>query len=148
MSITAAQLVSSAREFIGVRYRHQGHDETGVDCIGLLFAAAERAGLDILEYCPLSKGEAPPKWDYSRRPTEEGLARMRRWSRQLATPVPGCVIFFQFPQAADPQHFAIFTGDTIVHALAIRQRVLEQSYREPWLRWTHSIWTVPGVRYG
>ena len=48
--ITKTDIVSMAREYKGVPYRHQGRStETGVDCAGLLALIAGRIGLEYPE---------------------------------------------------------------------------------------------------
>jgi cell wall-associated NlpC family hydrolase len=43
--VTGADVVAEARQWLGVKYRHQGRSRAGVDCIGL--PAVVRAGLGL-----------------------------------------------------------------------------------------------------
>lgn len=145
--MTPAKLIDAARLLIGVPYVHQGHSVHGVDCIGFVFTAAQIAGIDMTAALESTSGEKLPAWNYSRSPQPQGLERAQRWLKQITQPVPGCVVFFKFPSAEHPSHFAIYTGTSIIHALSTQRKVVEQSFGEPWLRWAHSYWQVPSVIY-
>jgi hypothetical protein len=58
--VTGADIVTAARAWLGVRYRHQGRDREGVDCIGLPVCVRADLGLapmdSSLDYAPLSEG--------------------------------------------------------------------------------------------
>jgi hypothetical protein len=43
----ACDLIACARQFIGVRFAHQGRTPEGLDCLGLLIITAQRSGLVI-----------------------------------------------------------------------------------------------------
>lgn len=60
--MTGADVVTAARAFVGVRYRHQGRSREGLDCIGL--PVAVRATLSL---------EAIDASGYARRSTEREM---------------------------------------------------------------------------
>lgn len=65
--MTAADLVTAARSFMGCRWRHQGRSREGVDCIGLVVAARAALGLqtlDVNDYNRKQPGE--PMLEYCR----------------------------------------------------------------------------------
>lgn len=47
--MTGAGIVAKAREFLGVRYVHQGRSRSGVDCIGLPVCVRAELGLEHLD---------------------------------------------------------------------------------------------------
>jgi hypothetical protein len=57
--MTGADVVTAARTFIGVRYKHQGRSREGVDCIGLPAMVRADLGLEALDvrgYAKVSEG--------------------------------------------------------------------------------------------
>jgi hypothetical protein len=80
--IVKAQVVSAAREWIGVPFRHQGRTRDGVDCAGVVIKVAHALGLssfDATGYRRLPAGIGQEKIeDICRRemiPIEEAKAR-------------------------------------------------------------------------
>lgn len=141
--ITANQLIVAARGLIGVPFRHQGRTRLGVDCIGFLALACKDAGLDLPGFMNL-----PFPTCYSRDPSPQSLTTLAAHCTRIYAPVPGCVFYFRFPLEKLPRHFGIYTGDSVIHAEAmLRKQVIEHGYRAQWLKWTHSMWLVPGVDY-
>ncbi len=57
-------VLSHARALVGVRWRHMGRDENGLDCIGLVLVAAARAGVSL-----------PNPGKYAREPSGDDLRR-------------------------------------------------------------------------
>lgn len=140
--ISVDQLISAARSLQGVPFRHQGRTRFGVDCIGFVLLACEEAGLDLHKVVK----QIPTR--YSRSPDLPLVEILSKHCAQVYKPVPGCVIFFRFHGENVPRHFGIFTGDSVIHAEArLRKQVIEHGYRAQWLKWTHSMWLVPGVDY-
>lgn len=63
---TRERFVEEARALVGTRFRHQGRSETeGVDCLGLVVVAADRAGWP--------EARERDRTDYRRRPDAEHL---------------------------------------------------------------------------
>jgi hypothetical protein len=44
---TAGDIIACARQFIGVRFAHQGRTLEGLDCLGLLLISAQTVGLTV-----------------------------------------------------------------------------------------------------
>lgn len=145
--IAAEQFITEARKLLGTPFVHQGHTHFGVDCMGLLYVSAKQAGVDLTDI-PQFRG-MPDRmlWNYGRMPSAQLLEHVRRCCTRIARPVPGCLMFFQFDGASHPQHFALCAGSTIIHANQRVGRVVEHAYRGPWVRWTHSLWLLPGIEY-
>lgn len=144
MTIPADALIREARALCGVPWIHQGRTRLGVDCIGLIVLAARNAGIDIFRHCGI-----PQPRTYSRKPSAELFALVERHCRRIDSPTPGCLLFFRFVSDRHPRHFGLFTDTgTVIHAEAkVRCRVIEHGYRAQWLRWTDSVWLLPGIDY-
>lgn len=48
-------IVSSARTYMGTRFRHRGRNRTGLDCAGLVWAAYHDNGIDLPDFRLYSK---------------------------------------------------------------------------------------------
>lgn len=141
--VSRESLIAEVRRLVGVPFTHQGRSVSGVDCIGAIALAAVNAGLD-----PEAATGLKDTRDYGRTPTSELLDKVSRSCRRVRVAEPGLLVLFRFPEERDPQHFAILTDRrTIVHADARQGRVVEHGYRGQWLKWTHSLWRIPGVAY-
>lgn len=117
------RFVAAARAAIGTPFRHQGRSlERGLDCAGLLIHAAREAG-----YSPVDIGA------YARRPAGgllESAIGMQPYLIQVNDLLPGDILLMRF--AGDPQHLAIFSGDTIIHAWAMVRKVCEHRFTPEW----------------
>lgn len=92
----------------------------GLDCAGLVVVAYRDAGLPVKD-----------KKAYGRHPyknlMEQGLQRS---FQPVAHPEIGDVLLMRF--AAEPQHLAIYNGDTILHSYENVGRVVEQRFAKVW----------------
>lgn len=138
--VTGQDLVAAARELIGTPYRHQGRDLRGLDCVGLWLVLLDRFGL-------LTRAQFT-RANYGRLPGPELAERCALHCDRLQAPEAGALVLIQWPGEPSPAHAGIVTPDHIVHAHAHAGRVLEHGYREPWIRWTHSVWWFRGVARG
>jgi len=136
--ITPAQLIDQAREWRGVKFLHQGSTRLGCDCLGFIAGTLAELG------CPIGLEQMPH--GYGRNPQAQLLEQLSPVARKIPL-TAGALILIQWPHAEYPSHAAIYTGTSMIHALESAGYVVEHGYREPWLRMTRSIWTVPGVTY-
>jgi cell wall-associated NlpC family hydrolase len=130
------QVVSEARGWVGVPFRHQGRDGHGIDCVGLPIVVGRALGI------------FPPAFDtavYGRLPTGELVDRVKAHCRPIPAAVPGSLIVIAWTKVA--AHVAICAGETMIHAYESVGKVVEHGYRGRWIRMTHSVWALPGVRY-
>lgn len=122
------RIVATAREYLGVKFKHQGRVRAGLDCIGLVIRVAHDLGLSDFDTT-----------DYSRIP--DGV-RLRAGLDQhmdrmpVALVRPGDVLLMQFE--TQPQHVAIVAdyahgGLSIIHALATARKVAEMRLDSVWL---------------
>jgi len=135
---TAHDVVTAAREWLGVRFLHQGRTRNGVDCIGFVAAlAAELAAPLFLKNLP---------HNYARNPQallEDGL-------RMLARPASleaGALVLIKWPLSPHASHVGIYTGTSLIHCYEAVGRVVEHGYTTPWPERTVSLWRIPGVKY-
>lgn len=140
--ITSQQLIDEARSWVGVPYRHQGRSRrTGVDCIGLIVAVAQR-----FELFP---AHVRPPANYTRRPIDGQLERqVAALCTPIEAPEAGCLVLMRWNPRAPASHCGIITGENMVHAYGGNAKVVEHGFRGPWPRRVHSLWRLPGVDYG
>lgn len=146
--IDTAALIAAARSLLGVPFKHQGRNEFGLDCIGLVTLAMERAGAPRVHVPGVTTSP-----NYSRRVQPNVLELLEKHlCGRLAEPVAGSLIVFWFRADPQPRHHALMTeSGTFVHANQAGpkplRRVTETPLRGQWQRDAHSFWKLPGVRY-
>lgn len=122
-AINADDIIKAARSQLGVKFRHQGRIAGQVlDCAGLVAYVADTLGV-AYEKLP-TYGRIPHK-DIMRGvlDAQPGLKCVRRKQ-------PGDILLMRF--ADEPQHVAIYTGDTIIHSYAGVGMVCEHRLDEKW----------------
>lgn len=140
--ITGADLVTAARSWVGVKYRHQGRNRNGVDCIGLPIAVCQEAGLLV--------GAEPPA-NYTIVPnTRTFLANFEAFG---CTRVPAREIvdgmLLVFSQEGYPCHVGLRSTmhgrSAVVHAHMGPRKVIEEVLRPE----SHlmAAFRIPGVTY-
>jgi cell wall-associated NlpC family hydrolase len=135
---TSDALIASARALLGVRFAHQGrHSAHGLDCLGMLLVAAERAGIVIGGQSPLALSTP----NYGTRPDTAMLrAELERWLAPVAEAQSGDVLLLDVQ--GDPQHLALVTdypqeGELgMIHAYAVARKVVEHRYDAGWRKAT------------
>lgn len=136
--ITAHDLVTEARSWLGVPFLHQGRSRNGVDCIGFVAAVCAYLGaVKPLENLP---------HNYARNPQ----ALLMEAVRMMGTPTTlevGCLILIKWPTAAHASHAGIYTGTSMIHCYAASGKVVEHGYTTPWPERTAGLWRIPGVSY-
>lgn len=115
-------IVDEARKYLDVKFRHQGRNPRGVDCVGLVMLVAESFGYQ----CPMVS-------NYRREPRHEefiGLFRHYMIEKPVKDRTKGDVILCR--DHIFTCHSVIYdiNGDeeTAIHATARRRKVVE----EPW----------------
>lgn len=142
--ISSRSFVQAARGLVGTRWRHEGRNEGGLDCIGLPLLAMSNAGMN-----PMMKlGFLDPK-NYPTEPSTLLIEQVTEYCVQSLELIDGGLMLFQFPNDKWPRHFAIYSEEqnTMIHANARVGKVVEHGYRMKWLTWFHSIWKLPGIDY-
>lgn len=136
--VTGDQVIAQAREWVGVRFLHQGRSRAGADCIGFVAALCAELGL----MTPLA---ALPN-NYARAPAAQLIEGLERLAGRCELK-PGALLLIKLPLTAYPSHAAIYTGSSMIHSDGMRGCVVEHSYGRPWTNRTDSVWTLPGVTY-
>ena len=122
---------------------HQGRSPHGVDCIGFISLLYQCLDLDLAEILGVKD-----RTNYGRGADPELIALTGKYLAPAPTPCPGALLLFQWSGERFPRHFGILTdAQTLIHACARRERVVEHSYRSHWTRRTHSAWFLPRVEY-
>ena len=123
--MTADDIVSAARACIDTPFMHQGRiPELALDCAGLIIAVAKAVGAEYVDVA-----------GYSRFPSG-GILESCLCSQPSLDIITGAdkqagdVLLIRF--AGDPQHLAIFTGDTIIHSYASVGKVCEHVMDAAW----------------
>lgn len=134
-SPTRAELVAVARTWLNVPFHHQGRSRAGVDCGGLVIAAAREAGLDVPEPGTYSMSPDP---DVIRAAL---LAHCHPVSVEAA--LPGDILWLSF--AGEPRHLAFATELGLLHAWAKPGKVVEHRIDAAWRRRIESAWRIRGI---
>ena len=133
-----AELITAARGWVGVPFVHQGRSRSGVDCVGYVISLMSDLGLLPADFAE--------RTNYGRVPADSELQRAAaRYMVPVTAREPGAMALIRWPGTSLPSHVGILTGTTIIHAYQRARGVVEQSYGQPWLRLTHSLWRLPGV---
>jgi NlpC/P60 family putative phage cell wall peptidase len=139
--ITREQIVAEARAWIGTRYQHQACLKgVATDCIGLIAGVARE-----LELPEAAAYLATPEFrHYGRLPDPKMLLRAcAQFLERKETPEPGDVLLMSF--TGEPSHFAIFTGDSIIHAWTQRRKVCEHTLDDTWLARIVGVYGLRGI---
>lgn len=116
--------VSKAREYLGVKFYHSGRDKNGVDCAGLVYCAYTESGANIKQI-PMYGRIIDPRFLKDR--VSENFQLV---AGGIDSAVEGDVVVMIFNNI--PQHLAIFTGDTIIHAYEKAGKVVEHRLADVW----------------
>jgi hypothetical protein len=139
-------IVTCARQFLDVRFVHQGRSREGLDCLGLLIATAREAGLDF-EAMPVTEIDVPT---YGRRPDTQFLkAQLDRFLTPIlpSALAPADIVLLKVE--GSPQHLAIISdypmaGELgMIHAYAPAHKVVEHRYDAIWRRNTYACYRLP-----
>jgi len=126
---------------IGVPFRHQGRDESGLDCAGFLLFLLGKFGYDFVEV----------DRRYSRNPRNYKLKELLA-DKLVETPKADIdvtdILLLKFK--GPPQHLALVTGYKwggfgMIHSNSRLGRVTEHSLNEQWKRLIYKAYKFPGV---
>jgi NlpC/P60 family putative phage cell wall peptidase len=120
---TGQDIVNEARTWIGTPFQHQGRVKgRAVDCVGLVVGVARAVGFEIMD-------EA----GYSRQPFGQLLQSIcDAQGIKVDKPQPGDVLMMRFIR--EPQHLAIYAGDTLIHTHGRVGKVVEHRIDPTWQR--------------
>lgn len=153
-TVTRAQIVAKAREYLGTPYENQGRVKgQKLDCVGLALCVAQELGILDKNGRPILRSQHS---DYSGQPIGEDLLKICRelLIEKKAPPLPGDVLVI----AGDPKNFGrdathlaiatvIGTLPAGIHAYGGgRQRVTEHIFDSRWARRIRGIFAFPGIQ--
>lgn len=143
---TATQIICAARSFLGVRFAHQGRGMQGLDCLGLLLATAEMAGVRLNGLVP----SALDARDYGARPDVVQLqARLNEHLVPVSKMQPADILLLHI--AGRPQHLALVSdypapgAHGMIHAYALARKVIEHRLDENWAGAIAGIYRLPSL---
>ena len=142
-TVTPADVAATARQYLGVRFQHQGRSRAGMDCAGLVVRVALDLGLPVMDW-----------QGYGRLPRADRMRVMvSAQCVELAPHTPpssGHLAMMRFE--AEPQHLAIVVdhpqGLGLIHALMHERKVAEHRLDARWLQRIVALYELPGVQYG
>ena len=134
------KVVEEARKWLGVKWRHQGRTEHGIDCVGLLAMVARGIGMehkDTTNYVRYSHGA-----EFLSHLNASGLV-----PQKTSDAGEGSVLVLL--DHAYPCHVAIqsekYGVPHMIHAYAPRRRVVEDPLTDQWLKKRIAAYTYPGA---
>ena len=132
-NLEASKIVELARECLGTPYIHQGrHKGVGLDCAGLVAYVLDSLNL------PYNDMKGYPRTPYKGMlkkalDNEPSLERVYNYES-------GCVLLLRITK--DPQHLAIYTGETIIHSYLTATKVTEHGFSDSWRRKVVGIYRI------
>ncbi len=131
--------IQAARSYLTLPWLHQGRNRAGVDCVGLIIAAAADIGIEIGD----SLG-------YRRTPDPERFVEHIKSVTDPATgSAPGVVALFRERQ--QPCHAGIFAERegvlTLIHSYAPIGKVMEEPFIHHWPRLLMMTRRIKGLEY-
>ncbi len=136
--MTPADIITAARACLGTPFAHQGRIKgVALDCAGLVVSVAQDIGADYVD-----------RQAYSRNPIN-GLLHAalmdqpcleRTWKDQMQT---GDILLMRFGR--DPQHLAIYTGQTIIHSFETVGIACEHDLTDLWRRRIVAVYRFKGL---
>lgn len=138
--MSRAAFVAAARAYIGTRWRHLGRDAHGMDCVGLVLAAARDVGLSLPEPGYYPRGRSA---DELIRGIEAVAAHAK------SPPAPGDVLLFRAGRLG--AHLGIlaehpvYRCDSVIHCPLDRGEVCEEPMTEEMRGVLVSRHVLPGL---
>ncbi len=132
--MTPDEIVAYARECVGTPFHHQGRVcGVGLDCAGVVCHVAERGGIPYDTII-----------NYGRRPNSgqlESIANSQEKLEQVQGELkPGDILLIRFGK--DPQHLAVYTGNSIIHAYETVKKCVEHGLDEQWKKRIVSVYRL------
>lgn len=129
------KIIELARGCMETPFKHQGRvPGVALDCAGVLVHVLTSLGLPCIDErgYPRSPYKGLIKSILDSQPALENVGR--------SDPEPGNVLLMRFK--IEPQHVAIFTGSTIIHAYSGIGRVVEHSIDSAWKKRITSVYRI------
>ncbi len=141
MPADASAIVAEARSWLGVPWRHQGRDRSGIDCGGLIVRVAH--ALELSQYDTSNYARRAKDFQF----LEHFRAGLGMASVRMSEVRPGDVVIFV--DRASPCHCGFYTlqegAPSFVHAHALRRQVIEERFVGEWRAAAKFVFRWPGV---
>ena len=125
--MTPDDILQAARACLGTPFRHQGRiPHVALDCAGLVIAVAQAIGAEYIDQTGYSRSPSGGLLEAAL-DDQPGIMRIAPADR-----APGDLLLMRF--SGDPQHLAILTGPTIIHAWEAPGLVCEHDLTDLWGR--------------
>lgn len=138
--VTRADIVARAREYLDVKWVHQGRTMHGIDCAGLVIKVGHDLGL--IHYDRTDYQRMPKASEFTGYFTEGGGIK-----KPVASARPGDILVMR--ESLYPCHATIVSEKHgvlhIVHAYALRKKVVEEPLDDKWLKKRVACFAYPGV---
>ena len=130
---TRAHILEAARGWVGTKYVHQGRSKAlGVDCVGLFVGICQEIGVEL--------NDTPELRRYSRQPKRNQPKLLDQLGTLCGEPLASVtelqnadlVVFWFNWETHEPQHVALWTGETIIHSYTSIGRVVEHGLNDWW----------------
>ena len=136
--MTSDDILSAARQCLGTPFRHQGRMLAfGLDCAGVAIHVARAIGAGVMDV--EGYGRTPANGQLERSlDNQPCLERVFLEDRR-----PGDLLLMRF--SSDPQHIAIYAGDTIIHAYESVGKCCERRLSSLWASRIVRVYRFRGV---
>lgn len=136
---TYGDVIAAARQCIGTPFRHQGRLLAfGLDCAGVVIHVCRTLCIDCVDV--VGYGRTPNAGELQR--TLEAQPALQR-VEDIAARQPGDILLMRI--ATDPQHLAIFTGNTIIHAHEASGKCVEHVLSPVWAARIVAVYRFRGI---
>jgi cell wall-associated NlpC family hydrolase len=147
IGIRRAAVISEAKKWVGVPYRHLGKSkESGVDCIGLITEVSKVFGLSLK--APEAYSDHP-SGDMLLRHANAQLKPVAQGTESKNHLKTGTIMMLWTFSAKEPQHFGWY-DDTegrpmIIHAFAKENRVCHHGMDNFWIKRLVAVYDLPNL---
>ena len=138
--LNRSDIVTEARSWIGVRWRHQGRNTSGIDCVGLIVQVG--AALSISDYDTVA---------YQRHPDTNKFLHYFTKAKCRRKPIKDVEIgdILALCDYNYPCHTAIYSNKYnrphIIHAYVPHKSVTEEEYTDKWKEKTIACFEYRGI---
>ena len=126
-------IVEQARTYIGTKFKDKGRSrKQGIDCIGLCICVLHDLNITKDDYTAYGRY---PKPNQARKVLYNYFDKV-----SINDIEPGDILYIRMHEL--PQHFAIYTGYSIIHAFQMVGKCVESRYIDEWKNKTVEAYRV------
>jgi len=136
---TPGAVIAAARQCLGTPFRHQGRLLSfGLDCAGVVVHVCRTLGVDVIDV--EGYGRTPNAGQLER--AMDAQPTIRRVD-DVTDRQPADILLMRL--GTDPQHLAIFTGNTIIHAHEASGNCVEHVLSPVWASRIVAVYRFRGI---